>query len=64
MLGMLSLVLKLADTWTRKLVYNTLVRHILEFRRQVWEPYLSMDVKQLEKVQHQALRLILCSRVV
>ena len=39
-LGMLSRVLKMADTRTRQLVYKTLVRPILEFGCQVWDPYL------------------------
>ena len=36
-LGMLSRVLKMADTRTRQLAYNTLVRPILEFGCQVWD---------------------------
>ena len=55
---MLSRVLKMADTRTRQLAYNTLVRPILEFGCQVWDPYLRKDVKQLEKVQNRALRFI------
>ena len=54
---MLSRVLKMADTQTRQLAYNTLVRPILEFDCQVWDPYLRKDVKQLEKVQNRAPKI-------
>lgn len=48
-LGMLSPVLKVTGTWARQLVYNTLVRPILDFGCEVWNP----DVKQLKKVLNQ-----------
>ena len=48
-LGMWSRVLQMADTQTRQLAYNTLVRPILEFRCPVCDPYLRKYVKQLEK---------------
>ena len=49
-LGVLSRVLKMADTLTRQLACSTLVQSILEFRRQVWDSYLNKVIKQLEKV--------------
>ena len=59
LLGMLSRAIKTADTKTRQMAYNnTLIRPILEYGCQVWDPYLSKDIKQLEKIQNRALRFI------
>jgi hypothetical protein len=58
LLGMLSRVLKTADTKTRQVAYNTLVRPVLEYGCQVWDPYLKKDIKRLEQVQNKALRFI------
>ena len=58
LLRMLSRVIKTADTKTRKMAYNTLIRPALEYGCQVWDPYLSKDIKQLEKIQNCALRFI------
>ena len=58
LLGMLSRVIKTADTKTRQMAYNTLIRPVLEYGCQVWDPYLSKDIKQLEKIQNRALRFI------
>jgi len=57
-LGMLQRVLKTADTKTRLVAYNTLVKPILEYGCQVWDPYLKKDIKKLEKIQNKALRFV------
>lgn len=57
-LGMLWRVLKTADTRTRQLAYNALVRPILEYGCSAWDPYLAKDIRQLEKVQNRAIRFI------
>ena len=56
--GMLSRVLKSADTKTRLVAYKTLVRSNLEYACQVWDPHLKKDIKKLEKVQNKSLRFI------
>jgi hypothetical protein len=58
LLGMLARVLKSADTKTRMVAYNTLVRPVLEYGCQVWDPYLKKDIKKLEKIQNRGLRFI------
>jgi ribonuclease P/MRP protein subunit RPP40 len=40
-----------------KNLYVSLVRPHLEFASTVWNPYLSGDIKALEKVQERALRI-------
>ena len=57
-LGMLKRVLKTADRKTRKIAYETLVRPVLEYGSQVWDPYKKKNIKRLEKVQNKALRFI------
>ena len=66
-LGMLSWVFKSSDTLTQQLVYRVWYISVPYFEvltPNVWDPYLSKDVKQLEKVQHRELQLFLRSRVV
>ena len=58
LLGMLSRVLKSADTRTRQLAYYALIRQILEYGCSAWDPYLVKDIKQIEKVQNKALWFI------
>jgi hypothetical protein len=58
LLGMLKRVLKTADTKTRQVAYNTIVRPVLEYGCQVWDPYLKKDIGKLEKCQNKALRFI------
>ena len=47
LLGMLARVLKSADTKTRKIAYETLVRPVLEYECEVWDP---------RKKKHQKIR--------
>ena len=49
--GMLRKVLKDADTKTRLIAYNTLVRPVLKYRCFVWDPFLKKNIKVLQKVQ-------------
>ena len=58
LLGMLARVLRTADTKTRKVAYETLIRPGLEYGCQVWDPYLKSDINKLEKLQNRALRFI------
>jgi len=57
-LALLRRVLKTADMPTRKIAYYSIVRSTLEFASQVWDPYEKNKIKQLEKIQNQALRFI------
>jgi len=56
--GMLNRVLKTADTKTRLVAYKSLLRPILEYASQVWDPYLKKEVKRLERIQNKALRFV------
>ena len=56
--GLLSRVLKTADTKTRLVAYKTLVRSNLEYASQVWDPHLKRDIKRLEKFQNKCLKFI------
>jgi hypothetical protein len=58
LLGMLSRVLSSADTKTRKVAYDTIVRPVVEYGCQAWDPYLKKDIKKLERIQNRALRFI------
>jgi len=58
LLAMLRRVLKTADLPTRKIAYLTIVRPTLEYAGQIWDPYTKTQIKQLEKVQNQAMRFI------
>ena len=40
------------------LLYEALVRPLLEYRNLVWSPYLKGDIEKLEAVQHRATRII------
>ena len=51
LLGMLLRVITTADTKTREMPYNTLIKPVLEYGCQVWGPYMSKDMKQLKKNQ-------------
>ena len=55
---MLSRVLNTADTKTRLVAYNTLVRSNHEYACQVCDPHLKKDIKKPEKVQNKSLRFI------
>ena len=57
-LALVRRVLKFADLPTKKITYFSIVRPIMEYASQIWDPYLKKQVKQLEKVQNQALRFI------
>ena len=58
LIGMLSRVLKHADTKTKLIAYKTLVRSNLEYACQVWDPYLKKNIKKLEKIQNKSLKFI------
>ena len=55
---MLATVLKSADTKTRRVAYVTLVRPVLEYGCEVWDPHQTKDIKKLKKMQNKALRFI------
>ena len=57
-LAMLRRILKTADTPTRRIAYFSLVRSILEYASQIWDPSEKKYAKKLEKIQNQALRFI------
>ena len=57
-LAMLKRVLRDSNLPTRKVAYFSIVRPVLEYACQVWDPYQKNQVKQLEKVQNQALRFL------
>lgn len=58
LLGMLKRVLKTADTKTRLVAYTTLIRPILEYGCEVWDPYTKKHIQMLEKTQNRALRFV------
>ena len=41
-------------------LYTSLVRPILEYGNVIWSPHLQSHIKQLEKVQHRATKLLSC----
>ena len=49
LLGMLRRVLKTADTKTRQVAYNTLVRPVLKYGCEVWDPYTKKNIDKIEK---------------
>ena len=55
---MLYMVLRGADTKTKKMAYFTLVRLIIEYGCAARDSYLSRDIKTLEQIQNRALRFI------
>lgn len=57
-LGYIRRVLKLASPATKLTAYKVLVRPILEYACEVWDPYLKDSVSKLEQVQRRALRFI------
>lgn len=50
--------LKNADTRTKLVAYNTLIRSDLEHSSQTWDPSLKKEIKLLGKVQNRALRFV------
>ena len=46
---MLRRVLKTADTKTRQVAYNTLVRPVLKYGCEVWDPYTKKNIDKIEK---------------
>lgn len=58
LLGLLTRTLKTADTKTRKIAYETLMRPVLEYGSQVWDPFMKKDIGRIEKIQNRALRFI------
>ena len=55
---MLRRVLKTADTKTRQVAYNTLVRPVLDYGCEVWDRYTKKRIDKIEKVQNRALTFI------
>ncbi|XP_065658917.1 uncharacterized protein LOC136083445 [Hydra vulgaris] len=59
MLAVLNNTFRNKDKYLMKTLYCTYVRPHLEFAIQAWNPYYKKDIKELEKVQRRATKLIL-----
>jgi hypothetical protein len=58
-LGTIKRSVGTANTKVFSMLYNALVRPILEYAAPVWNPYLVKDIHAIEKVQRRASRLAL-----
>ena len=58
-LGLIRRTVGTANTSTFSLLYNSLVRPLLEYAVPVWNPYLVKDIHAIENVQRRASRLAL-----
>jgi hypothetical protein len=50
--------LKGASKEVKERAYSTMIRPILEYASSAWDPHLSRDVRELEKVQKRAARRV------
>ena len=57
-LGFIRRNIKTNNTNTKTLAYQTLVRPILEYACQVWDPHLACEISKLESVQRRAARYV------
>ena len=55
-LGLIRRTVGTANTSTFSLLYNSLVRPLLEYAVSVWNPYLVKDIHAIENVQRRASR--------
>ncbi|KAJ8875944.1 hypothetical protein PR048_023852 [Dryococelus australis] len=53
-LGMLGRVLNGVSCEVKKKVYGTMVQPMLEYAAAVWDPYVEVEVRELEKLQRKA----------
>jgi hypothetical protein len=58
-LGTIKRSVGTANTKVFSMLYNALIRPILEYAAPVWSPYLLKDIHAIEKVQRRASRLAL-----
>ena len=58
-LGLVHGTVSLLNPGTFSTLYKSLVRPVLKYAAQVWNPYLAKDVLALEKVQRRASRVVL-----
>ena len=56
-LGLITQTVGTANTRTFSLLYNSLVRPLLEYAVPVWNPYLVKDIHAIENVQRRTSRL-------
>jgi hypothetical protein len=57
-LGFVKRNIKTSNTKVKTLAYNSLVRPILEYACQVWDPHTEKDIQKLESVQRRAARYV------
>lgn len=57
-LGYIRRVLKQASTDTKLTAYKMLVRPLLDYACEIWDPYHKKSVSKLEQIQRRALRFI------
>ena len=57
-LGIIKRTFRSRDANTIRLLYTTLVRPILDYASTIWNPYLMGDIRNLEKIQRRATKLI------
>ena len=56
MLGFINHILPFKNPHSFKLLYESLVRPILEYASPIWSPHLKVEVAELESVQHKFLK--------
>ncbi|KAJ8876169.1 hypothetical protein PR048_024078 [Dryococelus australis] len=57
-LGMLGRMLKGVRCEVKEKAYSTMVRPMLEYAAAVWDPYVEVEMRELEKVQRKAARWV------
>ncbi|KAJ8883219.1 hypothetical protein PR048_015059 [Dryococelus australis] len=57
-LGMLGRVLNGVSCEVQEKAYGTMVRPLLEYAAAVWDPYVEVEVRELEKVKRKAARWV------
>lgn len=57
-LGLIKMTLWNAPMKVKLLAYKTLVRPIIEYASEVWDPYFAQDIDKLEMVQRKAVRFV------